>query len=129
MTWLWYILIGFAAGVISGMGIGGGTLLIPALGIFMNMGQREAQKINLLYFLPTATIALYTHKKNGNIEKNGLLGLVIFGLIGSVAGALIAIRVDANYLRKGFAVFLLVMSAYELYKAYENRLKLRQKTA
>ena len=49
-----YILIGLVSGVISGMGIGGGTILIPALCFIMNLEQQQAQNINLLFFIPTA---------------------------------------------------------------------------
>jgi len=118
MMWLWYVLAGFASGIISGMGIGGGAILIPALTIFLGMGQQEAQHINLLYFIPTAALALRVHYKNGNIEKKGLLPLILWGSITAIAGALIAVKIDANLLRRGFAIFLLFMAAYELWKGY-----------
>ena len=120
MSWLWYVLAGFLSGIVSGMGIGGGAILIPALTIFLGLEQQAAQKINLLYFLPTAAIALRTHAKSGNIEKKGLLRLTLYGLIGAGAGAIIAVQIDGNYLRKGFAAFLLLMAAYELVKGYKK---------
>jgi len=118
MSGLWYALAGFCAGIISGMGIGGGSILIPALTIFLGLGQQQAQHINLLYFLPTAAIALSVHKKEGNIEKKGLLPLILWGVLTAAVGALIAVKIDANWLRKGFAVFLLAMAAYELRKGF-----------
>ena len=111
-----YILVGFASGIVSGMGIGGGAILVPALTIFLDIGQQKAQNINLLYFIPTAIFALFVHKKNGNIEKKALLPLILWALPGAVIGALIAVKIDSDYLRKGFAVFLLIMAAYELKK-------------
>ena len=120
MSWLWYMLTGLASGVVCGMGIGGGAILIPALTIFLGMDQQAAQKINLLYFIPTAAMALFTHVKNGSVEKNGLLWLTMYGLIGAVVGAFIALNVDGRYLRKGFAVFLLCMAVYELSKGYKK---------
>jgi uncharacterized membrane protein YfcA len=120
MEWLWYIISGFAAGIISGMGIGGGAILIPALGIFCGMGQREAQQINLLYFLPTAAVALFAHKSKGSIEKKGLGKLILFGLAGSVIGAVFAVQADAEWLRKGFGCFLLVMAFMEFTKKANN---------
>jgi uncharacterized membrane protein YfcA len=116
MSWLLYMGIGLASGIISGMGIGGGAVLIPALTILFAMNQLEAQHINLLYFLPTAAIALVTHRKKGNIEKKGLLRLTLFGLLGAAAGAVFASRVDAGLLGKGFGIFLLGMGAYELFR-------------
>ena len=115
---IWLILVGFAAGIVSGMGIGGGAILIPALTIIFDLQQQNAQHINLLYFIPTAAVAVVVHKKSGNIQKKGLPSLVIFGLLGALPGALIAVNIDANYLRKGFAVFLLAMGLYEIHKGY-----------
>jgi len=120
MSWIMYVLAGFASGIICGMGIGGGAILIPALTIFLGMEQQAAQKINLLYFIPTAAIALRTHAKSGNIEKGGLLRLTLYGVIGAVAGALLAVKIHGDYLRKGFAVFLLCMAVYELTKGYKK---------
>ena len=57
------ILTGFLSGIISGMGIGGGTILIPALSLFLNINQHTAQGVNLLFFIPTAIVALFIHKK------------------------------------------------------------------
>ena len=124
MSALWLALVGFAAGIISGMGIGGGAILIPALTIIFNMQQQNAQHINLLYFIPTALLAIRVHKKTGNIETKGLPPLILWGLLGALPGALIAIKLDANYLRKGFAIFLLLMAAYEIRKGY---FKLKEK--
>ena len=81
------IIIGFLSGIISGMGIGGGTILIPALSIFFDYEQHTAQNFNLIYFIPTAIIALFTHAKSGNIEKKGLFKIILFGLVGAGAGA------------------------------------------
>ena len=108
--------VGFAAGVISGMGIGGGAILIPALTILFGMTQQKAQMINLLYFIPTALLAVGVHKKSGNIERKDLPPLIGWGLLGALPGALLAVKVDANYLRKGFAVFLLAVGVYEIRK-------------
>ena len=118
--WVWYALAGLASGVISGMGIGGGAVLIPALTIFFGMGQREAQNINLLFFIPTAAIALFTHKAKGNIEKKGLPRLIFFGLIGAAAGSLFAGWIDAALLRKGFGLFLFGMAVYEFLRKGEG---------
>jgi len=120
MSGLLLALVGFTAGIISGMGIGGGAILIPALTLIFGMQQQNAQHINLLYFIPTAFFAVCVHKKNGNIEKKGLSPLILWGLVGALPGALIAVKIDAGYLRKGFAVFLLIMAVYEIYKGYQK---------
>ena len=65
-----FIIVGFFSGIISGMGIGGGTILIPAITILWGVDQKVAQITNLIYFIPTASIALILHIKNKiNIYK------------------------------------------------------------
>ncbi len=108
-------LIGLVSGIISGMGIGGGTILIPALSIFFDMEQKMVQNINLIYFIPTATVALITHIKNKQVEYKSLKGVIPFGIIGAVAGSLIALNTDNSLLRMGFGWFLLFMGIREVY--------------
>lgn len=116
MSIIWMIGVGFLSGIISGMGIGGGTLLIPALVFLLGMGQQEAQGINLLYFIPTAVTALFLHKKNGNLETVVLKPLIIYGLLGAAAGAVLAVNIDAGLLKKLFGGFLVIMGISEFFK-------------
>lgn len=109
-------IIGLLSGIISGMGIGGGTVLIPAIVMLTDISQQAVQGINLIYFIPTAVIALVTHLKDGNVEKSVVKPIVLFGLIGAVAGSLIAVSIDSHLLRKIFAVFLIYMGINELRK-------------
>ncbi|MDR1687606.1 MAG: sulfite exporter TauE/SafE family protein [Clostridiales bacterium] len=120
MTIVLYIIIGLLSGALTGLGIGGGTLLIPALIFILNMGQREAQSINLIYFIPSAVIAVFTHAKNGDIEKKIMRRLIVSGLLSAAAGAVIASRLDGDWLKIMFGVFLLVMGCAEFFKK-ENK--------
>lgn len=113
------VLIGFASGIISGMGIGGGTILIPALVIFQELNQQQAQSINLIYFIPTAVMALFTHFKNHNIEKKAVKSISIVGLLGAAAGAFIAVNTEPELLKKLFGGFLLIMGLMEIFKKQE----------
>jgi len=114
-----YVLIGVAAGVISGLGIGGGTLLIPALTLFYGLSQQQAQSVNLIYFIPTAIVALISHFKNGNIEKGPVKKLIVFGVMGAVVGSVVAVRMNPELLRRLFGGFLLVMGVYEFRRKSE----------
>jgi len=116
MAWFWYALIGLASGVISGLGIGGGTILIPALVFLFGMDQHAVQNINLIYFIPTALIALATHFKQKNVEVRPLPVIIATGLIGAAIGSLIAVRMDGDILKKVFGVFLFLMGIYEVSK-------------
>lgn len=111
-----YVVIGLLSGVISGMGIGGGTVLIPALCFFMDLGQQQAQSINLLFFIPTAIVAIIKHKKEGNIDFSMVRPVIIFGIIGAIAGSMVAVNMDGEILRKLFGGFLLIMGIWEIFK-------------
>jgi len=113
--------IGIASGVISGLGIGGGTVLIPALVILFSMGQQEAQNINLIYFIPTAIMAITTHLKQGNIMKKEAVSMALWGLPAAAVGSFIAINIDAFWLKKGFGFFLLAMGLYEFLIAKQDK--------
>lgn len=108
------VLISFVSGIISGMGIGGGTLLIPALIFTVGTKQQIAQSINLIVFIPSAIAALYVHIRKHNIEKSLLLKLSITGCIGAAIGSLLAVNMDSNLLKRFFGVFLLIMGFFEI---------------
>ena len=119
---VWIFLVGVASGIISGMGIGGGAILIPALLILFDLGQKEAQAVNLIYFIPAALAALYKHNKNGNIEKKAVKPIVLIGLLGAAAGAALAIWLDSGILKRLFGFFLVFMGLREVfYKAKDEK--------
>ncbi len=107
-------IFGFLSGIISGMGIGGGVILIPLLALFLHMEQQPAQGINLFYFLPTAIAALVIHIKNKQIAFRPALTLMACAIPGAIAGGWIAVTIAPGMLRKLFAVFLLLMGIHEL---------------
>ena len=109
-------IVGFFSGIISGMGIGGGTILIPALIFFSGINQKAAQGVNLLYFIPTAFAALLIHFKNKKIDVKTGLTLVIPGIIGAVIGAFMAGKIPVEFLRKVYAVYLFIFGIYEILK-------------
>lgn len=108
------VLIGFASGIISGMGIGGGTILIPSLVFFLGTRQQIAQSINLIVFIPSAIAAICVHLRNKNIEKSIIVKLIIFGCIGAVIGSFLAVSLDSDFLKRIFGIFLFIMGVYEV---------------
>ena len=74
MEWIIAVLAGAATGVLSGLGVGGGSLLLIYLTNFTGAAQNLAQGINLLYFLPAAATALPAHVKNGYVERPSARG-------------------------------------------------------
>jgi uncharacterized membrane protein YfcA len=87
------LLLGIVSGVIAGMGMGGGTLLIPLVTLFLGVNQKLAQGLNLLSFLPMAIISIYIHFKNRLIDfKIGSMIIssgIVFSLISSIIATLI----------------------------------------
>ena len=113
---MWVALVGFCSGIISGMGIGGGTILIPALLFFTDITQQQAQGVNLIYFVPTAITALITHQKKGNLDWKTAKPLAVMGLAGSAAGAFLAVSLESEILLRIFGGFLFLMGLSEIFK-------------
>ena len=110
-------LAALATGVLSSWGVGGGTLLLVCMTLFLGVGHREAQAINLLFFLPTAGISLFFHRKNGFLERDTWRQAALPGVLASLAGALAALAVDVSLLRRPFGLFLLYSGASMLLSA------------
>ena len=106
---------GLISGVLSGMGMGGGTLLIPLITLFSGIEQRQAQLYNLTAFIPTAISSLIVHSKNGLVEKRGLLSIVIPAALTSVIAGLTASYSDGELLKRLFGGFLLLVAAWTVF--------------
>lgn len=113
-------LAGLLTGVLSGCGIGGGSLLVLWLTLFEGMPQFTAGGINLLYFLACAPAALVAHVKNRLIDRKAVLSCVPAGALTSLAAALLASHTDVSLLRRLFGVLLLVIGAKELFTKRKN---------
>lgn len=114
--WLLSLLVGAATGVLSAWGVGGGTLLLLILTLFLGVDQRTAQGVNLLYFLPTAGAGLLFHRKAGMLDKDTLRRAIPWGVITAALGAWAATSLDVQMLRRPFGVYLLVMGGATLLK-------------
>ena len=121
------IIAGLLAGVVSGMGIGGGSLLIIVLVSFFGVEQILAQGINLLYFLPTAAAAIVIHIKNKQIDWRAALGAGIPGMIIAAIAGIIAVQIDQKWLKMAFAVLVFCTGLLELFKKDPGEDKKSQK--
>lgn len=108
------ILVGLAAGILSGFGIGGGSLLMLYLTIFAGLPQQAAAGANLLYFIVCAPAALVSHFKNKLVDCQALLWCTLAGVPTSVAASLLAAATDLSLLRRLFGVLLLYIGVKEL---------------
>ncbi len=110
----WEILAGVLGGIIGGMGMGGGTLTIPILTIFLNYKQILAQGVNLIAFLPMSIVALVIHFKNHLVAYKETWFLAVVGSLFSVLGAFGANMVPNVVLKKLFALFLIGLAIWQI---------------
>lgn len=116
-------LAGLICGVFSGLGIGGGTLLMVWMTAVVGLEQQAAQGINLLYFLPTAACALFFHIKNRLIRWRVVLPAILCGCLTAVGAAFLATGIDTGLLRKLFGGFLILVGIRELFTAQRRARK------
>ena len=114
------ILIGAFSGIFSGIGMGGGTILIFLLTTFGKMEQHIAQATNLLYFIPTAISAIIVNYRDKNIDLKLAKEISIFGIIGAVIGAMISVNIDVEKLRKLIGIFLVIIAIHEIYTLFKE---------
>lgn len=110
MRFYLYLLLGFLGGIPAGMGMGGGTVTIPLLVLVGGVEQKIAQCANLFSFLPMSVSALKTHADNGLLSTQGIVWVILPALLLSALGATLAQALSSEFLRKGFAVFLIGLS-------------------
>ena len=125
--------VGLLTGVLSGCGIGGGSLLLLWLTLVQDMPQFTAGGINLLYFLACAPAALVSHLKNHLIDRGAVKFCVPFGAMTSLLASFAAAGTDTSLLRRLFGVLLLYIGGvilpsvlelaggWALYKLYHTR--------
>lgn len=119
--WIWFLLAGIAGGVLGGMGMGGGTLLIPLLTLALGVEQMSAQAINLIAFVPMALVSLIFHIKNKLVDFKILLFTLPLATALSIAGALLVTKLGDDVLRKLFGWFMLIIGVVFLIKiGYEK---------
>ena len=114
-------LCGLGASVISAWGVGGGTLLLLVMTLFLGVDQRTAQGINLLFFLPTAASALVCHAKGGYLDKPTLKSAVPAAVAAALAGAWVSNSLDVEILRRPFGVYLLLSGVGLLWPKNKKR--------
>lgn len=108
------VAIGTVLGVLSGLGTGGGSLLILWLGLVVGMEQSEARAINLLFFIPSALIACLFRWKQGKLDIKKLLPAIVAGSILSGIFTLLSRSMDTALLKKLFGILLLLTGVREI---------------
>ena len=119
------ILFGFLAGIVGGMGMGGGTVLVPLMS-FLDLSQKTVQSINLISFLPMCCAALIFHAKNKLLVKQNVWWMILPALALAVAGALAADKASNEALRYCLAAFLCAVGVWQLIVAVRFKIRKRK---
>ena len=108
------LIVGTLLGFRTGLGVGGGSLLILWLTLVLEMSQTAARGINLLFFLPSAAISCYLRWKQGSVTLKKILPAIFAGCAAAAVFSLISTRIDLEILKKLFGVLLLATGIREL---------------
>ena len=111
------VFIGAFSGIFSGIGMGGGTILIFLLTTFAQLEQHIAQATNLIYFVPTAISAVFVNYRNKNIDIKLAILISFWGIIGAIIGSIISVNTEVNTLKKFFGIFLIFI-AFQIFVMY-----------
>lgn len=109
------LVIGLAAGILSGLvGVGGGLIIVPALVFFLGFTQHQAQGTSLgLLLLPVGILAVINYYNKGNVDIKVVAIMSIAFIAGGWLGSKLALRLPEDLVKKIFAVFLFY-SAFKL---------------
>ena len=111
--WWIFVLLGIWAGIFSGtLGLGAGSIVVPALVLLCGFGQKSAQGTALAVMVPMALVGALLYWKNPEIPMNvSVIALIIIGaLFGAIVGTELAARLPSYVLRKAFAIFLVIVA-------------------
>ena len=109
------VVIGTILGFLSGLGIGGGSLLILWLTLVQDVSQEMARGINLMFFLPSAAIAVCFRFRNGKCNLQVIVPALIAGISGALLLGMLAMRIDTQILRTPFGILLLLTGLREVF--------------
>ena len=109
------LLVSILLGFLSGIGVGGGSLLILWLTLVLKTDPQTARTLNLLFFLPSAFIACLFQWRHGKLPMRKALPSILAGCIAAALFALISKTLDIAILKKLFGGLLLITGLRELF--------------
>lgn len=115
------IISSFLSGLLGAMGFGGGSVLIIYLTTFLSLEQKEAQGINLLFFVLTGFSSVLINTKNRLTDKRALFSLLPAAIIGMTAGFMLLPVIEAELLRKLFGGMLVLLGFKELFTKKDSK--------
>ena len=100
--------------VLSGLGVGGGGLLVIYLALFTDVAQLSAQGINLLFFIFSCGASILVHLSKRKIFFGAVAVMSVFGVMGALVGSYFSGIIDQTLLRKIFGAMLIVCGMFSL---------------
>ena len=121
MIYVLAVMLGLAAGVLSGLfGVGGGILFVPTL-TWLGLTQLHAEAASLLAIIPTVMVGVWRQQRYGNVQWRGALLIGLASVGAAFGGAQVAVSVPEATLRKLFAVVLLATAAQIAWRTSRKR--------
>ena len=115
------LVLGFGAGVLSGLfGVGGGILFVPTLALVVGLDQLDAQATSLAAMIPVVAFGAWQQHQAGNVRWKDGIAVGLVSIVGVVGGAALATSLDEDLLRNLFAAFLLVVAAQLVWSTRER---------
>jgi len=115
-----FIIISTISSIIAGMGIGGGAVFVLLTTMFLDIGQKEAQTLNLILFVAVGISATISNFKNKNIDFKIMKKAVPFLILGSLLGSSMFRKLNETTLRSYFLYFLVLIGIYEIITSLIN---------
>lgn len=109
-----FVAISAISALLSGMGIGGGAILVILFTLLLGFEQKEAQAINLVMFLATGISSTVLNFKNKLIEKSLFKKMIPLVIMGCFLGAILVKNIQSESLKIYFSLFMALIGAYEI---------------
>jgi uncharacterized membrane protein YfcA len=112
------LVLGLGAGVMAGLfGVGGGIIFVPILIVFFELGQVEAEATSLLAILPTVVAGTWRQRRYGNVDWRAAVLIGLVAVVGVQAGALLAVALPEDLLRRLFGLLMIGVAAQLAWRA------------
>ena len=116
MRFFFLILASCFSGVFAGLGMGGGTFLIPMLSLFFGVEQIICQSTNVICFVALAVICFVIYIKNKLIDFKAFLWVSVPAALVAFFASLFALKINSNLLQILFACFIILVGIFYFVK-------------
>ena len=121
MSELAALVLGFLAGAVGGLvGVGGGILFVPALAIFLDQSQLEAEATSLVAIVLVAIVGTWRQRGYGNVRLRDALAIGILSPLGVIGGTVLANNISERALEVAFACLALFFAAQLVRRAFRS---------